>query len=338
MRLKRFLAGGWPVVVLALWCLAGAAAHAQEPFKGFEGSLVRFASVEEGRRVLMANDDWIAATSEFQRGALMDKDATVATREALLAFHRGVVLSWPPARETYWRDLLARVAPRFQALRLRLPKEVLLINTDGRESANAPYTRAHAVVLPNGGARSSDAYTDEELLAHELYHVVSRHDPALATRLYTTLGFEPAAPLQWPVAWLPVRIANPDAPSDQHLMRTRINGRDVSLMPLLVASRTQLDRSKGETFFTVLDIRLLEVLPGLNGGHTTPVMRDGKLAWHVPGEARDYLARLGGNTSYIFHPEETMADNIAFLVSGRKVPNPGLLKRIRAVLQGDVKP
>lgn len=77
-----------------------------------------------------------------------------------------VVLSWPPARETYWRDLLARVAPRFQALRVRLPKEVLLINTDGRASANAPYTRAHAVVLPNGGTRSSDAYTDKELLAH----------------------------------------------------------------------------------------------------------------------------------------------------------------------------
>ena len=70
-------------------------------------------------------------------------------REALMAFHRGVVLAWPTEREAYWRGLLAKVAPRFEALRLRLPREVLFINTDGRESANAPYTRAHAVVLPD---------------------------------------------------------------------------------------------------------------------------------------------------------------------------------------------
>ena len=78
--------------------------------------------------------------------------------------------------------------------------------------------------------------------------------------------------------------------------------------------------------------------PGRDGTPTTPVLRDGQPAWHAPGAARDYLARLGGNTSYIFHPEETMADNIAFLVSGRKVPNPGLLKRIQAVLLGEAKP
>ena len=146
--------------------------------------------------------------------------------------------------------------------------------------------------------------------------MVSRYDPALATRLYATLGFEPVAPLQWPAHWIPLRLANLDAPFVWHLMRTRIDGHDVSLMPLLVAKRTQLDRSKGGAFFTVLDVRLREVQP----------------AWHSPDEARDYLARLGGNTSYIFHPVETVADNIAFLVSGRKVANPALLKRTKAVL------
>lgn len=342
MQCKRVVVVSvWQWLVVAawtsLWLLAGPA-QAQQAFKGFEGSTVRFASVEEGRRVLMAPDDWITATSEFQRSALLDQAPATATREALMAFHRGVVLAWPTEREAYWRGLLAKVAPRFEALRLRLPREVLFINTDGRESANAPYTRAHAVVLPHAGATSSGGYTDEELLAHELFHVVSRYDAALATRLYATLGFEATAPLQWPPQWLPARIANPDAPNDRHLMRTRVNDREVALMPLLVASRTQLDRSRGETFFTVLDIRLLEVQPGRDGTPTTPVLRDGQPAWHAPGAARDYLARLGGNTSYIFHPEETLADNIAFLVSGRKVPNPGLLQRIQAVLLGEAKP
>jgi hypothetical protein len=133
-------------------------------------------------------------------------------------------------------------ASRSNALKLRLPQQVPLVNSDGRESADAPYTRA-----------------------------------------------------------------NPDAPHDRHLMRPRIDGRDVALMPLLVASRTQLDRSKAETFFTVLDIRLLEVQPGGYGVPTTAVQRDGAQAWHSPdSSAKEYLARLGGNTSYIFHPEETV--------------------------------
>jgi hypothetical protein len=36
----------------------------------------------------------------------------------------------------------------------------------------------------------------------------------------------------------------------------------------------------------------------------------------------------------VIHPEETMADNIMFLVSGRKVPNPELQRRIEAALRG----
>nr|WP_295771809.1 hypothetical protein [Rhodoferax sp.] len=283
----------------------------------------------------MANDDYIEATSDFQRSVFMHKEPP-STREEFLAFHHRVAVPWSVKSEAHWRATLARLAPIFNTLKLRLPKEVLLINSDGGESDDEPYTRAHAVVLPGGGVGASARHSDDELLAHELFHVVSRHDPALATRLYATLGFEPAALLQWPAQWLPLRIANPDAPHDRHLMRTNIDGRDVALMPLLVATRPQLDRHKRETLSAVRDVRLLEVLPGRAGVPTTAVLRNGELAWHtLDSSVKDYLVRQGGNTPYMDNPEETMADNIAFLVSGREVPNPGLLKRIKAVLLGE---
>lgn len=122
-------------------------------------------------------------------------------------------------------------------------------------------------------------------------------------------------------------------------MRTRIDGREVALMPLLVASRTQLDRNKRETLFTVLDVRLLEVLPGRDGVPTTAVLRNGEPTWRsLDSSVKDYLTLLGGNTSYTLHPEDTMADNIAFFVSAREVPNPGLLRRIKVVLLGEPAP
>lgn len=292
---------------------------------------LRFASEPEGREVLGADDDWVAATGEFYRRAMLGVSSPVS-REKLRAFSADTVLPWTPALQGRWTRAMTTLAPRLRELGVALPPEVLLVNSNGRDSANAPYTRRHAIVMPVA-ALPDNADIEAFVLAHELFHVVSRRSPALATRLYALIGFEPTAPLEWPQEWLPLRIANPDAPHDRHLMRTTLRGRALSLMPLLVMRRAEL--KPGETFFDVLEIRLLEVSAG--GARTVPVRRDGQPVWHAPAEVPDYLARLGGNTEYIFHPEETIADNFAFLVTGRPVPNPGLLKRVGAALLGSTR-
>jgi len=313
---------------LLLWlALLCGAAHAQ--FTGFPGTTVRFASVAQGRSVLGTVDEWMPLTSELQRASTLGRTPPVSVEE-FRAFSAEAVLPWTEAQQVRWRKALQRLAPKFAALRVPLPPEVLLISTDGRDAFGNPYTRGHAVVLPLA-ALPDKAEADVYILAHELFHVVSRHTLALATRLYTTIGFESAAPLQWPGAWLPQRIANPDAPFDQHLMRTTVEGRAVALMPLLMAERADL--KAGESFFSVMEVRLLEVTPGDATRPTVPVMSGGQPVWHTPEQAPDYLARLGGNTSYILHPEETMADNFAFVAAGWPARNSELLAQIEAVLR-----
>jgi hypothetical protein len=313
---------------LLLWLtLLCGAAHAQ--FSGFPGTTVRFASVAQGRAVLGTVDEWMPLTSELQRASTLGRTPPVSVEE-FRAFSEEAVLAWTEAQQLRWRQALERLAPKFAALRVPLPPEVLLISTNGRDAHNTPYTRGHAVVLPLAGL-PDQAEADVYILAHELFHVVSRHAPALATRLYATIGFESAAPLRWPAAWLPQRIANPDAPFDRHLMHTTFEGRPVALMPLLVARRADL--KAGESFFSVMQVRLLEVTPGDATRPTLPVTNDGQPVWHTPEQVPDYLARLGGNTSYILHPEETMADNFAFVVAGWPARNSELLAQIEAVLR-----
>jgi hypothetical protein len=218
---------------------------------------VRFASVAEGRAVLGADDAWIAATSDFQRAATAGVRLPMS-RQAFQDFAAGTVQPWPDARPNAGRRRSDSVMARAAALRVPLPAEILLINTDGRDAANLPYTRGSAIVLPTVALRSAKSQVSAPfLIAHELFHLVSRHDPALANRLYTTIGFEPVEPLQWPAAWLPARIANPDAPLDKHAMRLTIDGRDTLVMPLLVARRIEL--GPNESVFSVMDVRLLEV-------------------------------------------------------------------------------
>jgi Domain of unknown function (DUF4157) len=226
---------------------------------------------------------------------------------------------------------LASLAPRFAALRVPLPKQVLLIHSNGQESANAPYTRANAVVLPTQAMQ--EGYSDAELLAHELFHVVSRHAPALADALYAAVGFEPTPPLAWPAAWAAIRIANPDAPNNRHALRNTVEGRSARVMPVLVAARTTLNKAAGETFFHVMDVRLLEVEPAADGRSMQAVQRNGQPVWQPLQASREYLTRLGGNTGYVIHPEEALADNFAFLCAGRSVRNSDLLKRIESILR-----
>jgi hypothetical protein len=313
--------------VAATWSAAAEAQEADLAFEGIAGTTVRFAGVEAGRRVLMADDEWMLATGEFQRQAVTGSAAAVSL-EAFKRWNGDAVRPWASEQRARWHRALESLAPAWTALRIPLPREVLLIASNGQESAAAPYTRAHAVVLP--APATMPGYSDAMLLAHELWHVASRHAPGLASRLYAEIGFEPMPRLVFPEAWARLRIANPDAPENRHAMRLAIDGREALVTPVLVATRDTL--KPGETFFSVMDVRLLEVRADADK-LSRAVLRGGQPAWVPVGGAHDYLRRLGGNTGYVIHPEETMADNVALLVTGRPGRNSELLGCIRAVLQ-----
>lgn len=306
-----------------------AAAAVPDRFSGIPGVEIRFADLAEGRKVLGASDAWTGLTSAMQRASLMGRDPPAATSDFLI-WQSDNVRPWNDAQRSRWLAALAKVAPEFERLKLPLPPQVLLVLTSGKESEFTPHTRANAVVLPV--EFDQQHFTDVEVLAHELFHVATRHRPDLATKLYATIGFSPCADLAWPREWEALRIANHDAPHHRHFVRLKLKGRVTALMPLVVATKPVLNRKAGDTIVSVMETRLLEVIPGAGGQPTRPVRVGGKLVWHEAEAVPEYLAALGGNTDYSIHPEETMADNVMFMVSGRAVPKPELLKKIEGVL------
>lgn len=325
------IAGLWRSLLLlaALACVAVRPASAADiAFAG--GASLRLASVEEGAAALSARDEWLQLCSDWHRAALLRgrKPDTEAALQALLA---RAALAWTREEASRIEASARRLAPRFEALGVPLPKQVLLVKTDGSESAGAPHTRGDAVMLPAKALPSAGQELDY-LLAHELFHVMSRRSPALATRLYALIGFEPAPEFSWPQELQAVRIVNPDAPHHRHAMRLpRPEGGDAWLMPILVAKRP-VRFDAGETFFDVLELTLVEVAPEDRSSRARRTA-DGKVSTASPALTRAYMDRLGGNTGYVIHPEETMADNFAFLVAGIPVRQPALLERIEAVFR-----
>ena len=51
-------------------------------------------------------------------------------------------------------------------------------------------------------------------------------------------------------------------------------------------------------------------------------------------QAAGFSQQIGGNTGYIIHPDEILADNFTLLVLGRtNVPSPRILKEMENVFQ-----
>jgi len=278
--------------------------------------------------VLSADDDWLPVTGGFQRRAMVGS-AQPVTLAQFRQWNADAVRPWDAAQSQRWRAAARAIEAGVRELHLPLPKETLLVASSGQESARMPYTRANAIVITGLGAqaRPSDAW----VMAHELWHVVSRHAPALVDRVYREIGFEPVPELLHPSEWDEIRIANPDAPGNRHAMRADVEGRSVLLAPVLVAARTTLQ--PGEPFAALFEVRLLELQVDADSQRSRPVIQDGVPRWHTVDRVPVYRERLGGNTPYVIHPEETMADNVAFILTGRPVRNAGLLKRIEAALR-----
>ena len=209
------------------------------------------------------------------------------------------------------------------------PKKIFLAKTTGLEEGNAAYTRGNVIVFPGSKLRQKDQGL-RRLLVHEMFHVLSRANPKLATKLYRIIGYEPSPLLEFPEELAMRKLSNPDAPFNQHAIEVKYNGERVKVSPVLYSRTEKYDEKMGGTFFRYLVFRLLI----LNGKDLSKARRDadGKLILLEPKEAIGFRKKIGSNTGYIIHPEETMADNFVFLVLGKKnLPNPEIVQSMREV-------
>ena len=137
----------------------------------------------------------------------------------------------------------------------------------------AAYTRGSSIVLPTKVMKYESASLDR-LLAHELFHLLSRHDGAVRSRLYAIIGFELCEPIELPPSLAPRRITNPDAPLiDCTIGLTAANGKAIIGAPVLYSQSKEYDAAAGKSLFQSLVFRLLVV--ERRGGRFEPVLEKG---------------------------------------------------------------
>jgi hypothetical protein len=295
-------------------------------------SVLRFADVREGIEALTRRDDYILQMSPFDRQVRLKTDREVSEPE-LLAFMASHVVAWSPAEIAQLTPLVESLAKKLAPWKLKLPPVVLLVKTDGREEGGAAYCRGPAIVLSQN-MLAGGAATLERVLPHEVFHVLSSHNPPLREALYEIIGFKPCNEVPLPPGLAARKITNPDAPVNNHFVTVVEGGRTWEMMPILFAKSERYDPARGGSLFQYLDFKLLGLENDGRGRRAALV--DGKAVLFEPARVAGFGEQIGRNTTYTIHPEEVLADNFVFLINGRiDLPSPRVVEAMGKVLQGE---
>ena len=287
--------------------------------------IAHFAPASEAAEILTRKDDFIQRLSPFDRSARMKTDKIVSAEE-FLAFVKTSASTWTEAEKGKVEAAIGRIRPALEALSLPLPKTIALLKTTGNEEGHAFYTRDTAIAFPEDQLTPpANAPPLEKTIAHELFHILSRENPAMREALYGAIGFTSCAEVELPAPLQTRKITNPDAPRNDHSIRLRADGKEVAAVPILLSTTEKYDTRRGGEFFSYMQLQFL-ILENRSGGFS-----GGELV--PPSRVSDFFEQVGRNTDYVIHPEEILAENFALLVlNEQKVASPAILQRMREIL------
>jgi len=296
-----------------------------------EDTTIVFATVDQARQLLMQRDRFVQSMSPFDRAARLKTDKPVSEKQYLEFVGRNV-LAWQAEEEQKLTTAFRGLQAALESLDLSLPQTILAIKTTGREEGGAPYTRANAIVLPQS-VLAAPAARLQQLISHELFHILSRANPGLRDELYRAIGFVKCAELPFPPELKPRKLTNPDAPQNDHCIRIGVDGQDHWAIPILYSRTETYDTRRGGEFFNYLEFKLLLVERASDSDTVKPLYEGQQPRLIDAEQASGFYEQIGNNTRYIIHPEEILADNFAFLVLDRRnLPSPEITEKMRGIL------
>jgi hypothetical protein len=309
------------IVVVMLFAATTAAqtrqAAAQAPSCGNSHRLsesLDFADLHRARKALAHKDRWAAQLSDFDMGA-RQKTAEPTDLKKFLDFAAAAGRAWTAEEENSWKGLVDRLSDAMKGLNLHLPN-IALVKTSGEEELGAAgYTRRNAIMLSESiiSLPMTDSRRGYFLLAHEVFHVLSRKDSRLRDDLYALLGFKRVDGFEYPAELEDRRLSNPDAFEYRHTLTVQSASGTVDVMPVIQSLLPLEEAIQLPNFFDALDIVLVSVDPG-----TGEALRDanGDLIKYNFGNT-NWVPLMLRNSSFIIHPEEILADNFATLMEWR---------------------
>jgi|AraplaMF_Col_mMF_1032025.scaffolds.fasta_scaffold00019_130 hypothetical protein len=292
----------------------------------WRSEIFAFADQREGAAFLGTADAYTGQMSALDRATRLKTDRDVST-EDYLRFAAGAALNWTAEEREALQADIAGLIPALTDLHVPAPRRILLIKTSGAEEGHAAYTRGDAIMIPTIMA-DGDKDDLKWILAHEIFHIVSRQNPALREPLYAAIDFVKVDPFPLPPDIAAHLVTNPDAQGNDHFVRVTVDDQEVCGAPILTFRTDRYDPQQSGDFLGYIKESFLISQRIAERKDGVPVDLRVTASNRVWGLER----RVGENTVYTIHPEEILAENFALLLTKRKQPrSPEILDKISAV-------
>ena len=292
----------------------------------------RFVDAEEAARLLLSNCDYYENLTQNDLNFRMQKlDATLQELEDFTAEQ---TRDFTDAEKARIDRSMAAIMETAEARGYALPPmdDILFAKTTMAEECYAgAYT--HGTQIYMGEAIFARYLADADgvrtgfdvLVAHELFHCLTRNHPDFRAAMYGVLGFTVVdSDYEFAPEVRERMIANPDVEHHNSYAAFDIDGK---LTDCTVLFTTEKPFEKpGDSFFDGMITGLVPV--------------DDMTTMYTSDAAANFLDVFGENTDYVIDPEETLADNFAFLMiyglDGMEYKTPEIVQAIDALLKQGV--
>lgn len=302
------------ILLLAVSPMAGFAAS---DYFSFMNVTVQLADSADAAKFIKQEDAYSRSFSKFDMHSRFG-DGKMHTTAEYLAWAGKQMRSWNTSEGEEIKKGFKEIETFLKSnqLNIALPDTILFIKSTCLEEYGASgYTRNNGIVI------KMDEPAGIGLIAHELFHVISRNNSLLRDRLYENIGFKKCNTINITKAMNGLNITNPDCPVINHYVT--VGGED---MTLVLHSKKPYEG--GNVFEDgYINISLL-ALTG-SADNKTPLMKDGKAVLYNLEDKPELFAIIGTITPYVLHPEEICAEHFVTLVTQKTVKEPQYIQAIK---------
>ena len=289
----------------------------------------RYVEAEEAARLLLSNRDYYENMTQNDLNFRMQKlDATLRELEDFAAAQ---TRDFTDAEKARIDQSMAAIMKTTEARGYALPPmdDIMFAKTTMAEECYAgAYTHGTQIYMGEAvfnyylAAADADQEGFDVLVAHELFHCLTRNHPDFRAAMYGILGFTVVdSDYEFAPEIRERMVSNPDVEHHNSYAAFDIDGRLTNCVVLFTTSRPF--EQPGDSFF--------------NGMVTGLVPIDDMTTMYTSDDAANFLDVFGENTDYVIDPEETLADNFAYLMvyglDGREYRTPEIVQAIDALLK-----
>lgn len=308
-------------------CLALTTISAWAQSNKFANSFFRFATRAEAQMLITELDDYTRNWNQFDIDVRLQKPQ--GRKSELLQFAMDQTLNWSDEDKARISKTMKSLDAEIkkQKYNLTFPKEIIFVKTTQKEEGNAQaYTRMNWIAIGEEALKSSSDDDLKYLVAHELFHLLTRQNSDFKKDMYQVIGFTVIEKeILFPSDLAEIRISNPDISRYDSYGTFTIGGQKQYCTMVIYTDKPY----EGNTLFDYMKIGLVPL-----NGEFIPIQKAGKTIIYTVDEAEDFYTQVGKNTSYVINPEEIMADNFAFTLIGKKdLPNLEIIQKTQKVLK-----